>query len=86
MNNSNIFEEDFSFEDSKTTETEEKIDIFASSSEEPKVEDDIKKLKQIEHDKKIERIQVYLILFLVVVGSLVYFFGYDFLKPFIKVD
>ncbi len=37
-------------------------------------------------DKKIERIQIGLIIVLIVVGTLVYFFGYDYLKPFIRVD
>lgn len=56
-----------------TTETDEKL------QEEAKKE--IKK-----EDKKIERIQLFLILFLIVAGTLVYFFGYDFFEPYIKID
>ena len=41
---------------------------------------------QVIKDKRTERIQIGLIIFLIVIASLVYFFGYDFLKPFIKVD
>lgn len=44
------------------------------------------KMREIKRDKKIEKIQIGLIIFLVVVASLVYFFGYDFFEPYIKID
>lgn len=36
--------------------------------------------------KKITRVQIGLIIFLVVFASLFYFFGYDIVEPYIKVD
>ena len=45
-----------------------------------------KKFEEIKRDKLIERIQISLIIILVVVGTLTYFFGYDLLEPFIKID
>ena len=44
------------------------------------------KFEEIKKDKRIERRQIALIIILIVVGSLTYFFGYDLLEPFIKVD
>lgn len=49
-------------------------------------EEEIKKMNEIIKDKKIEKIQIGLILFLIFFASLIYFFGYDFLKPFIRID
>lgn len=60
-------------------EQEEIIDINSILNEE-------KKLKEISKDKLIERIQLFLIITLIVVGTLTYFFGYDLLEPLIKVD
>lgn len=34
----------------------------------------------------VEKIQIGLIIFLIVSATLVYFFGYDLLEPFIKID
>lgn len=45
-----------------------------------------KTLKEEKKDKRIERIQVFLIVFLVISASLFYFFGYDFIEPYIKID
>lgn len=45
-----------------------------------------KKLKELKTDKLIERIQIGLILFLIVAGTLIYFFGYELFEPFIKID
>ena len=42
----------------------------------------IEKLRQ----QKITRIQLGLIVFLVIFASLVYFFGYNFFEPYIKID
>ena len=47
-------------------------------------EEDLKKEKLIQ--KRITRIQIGLLIFLLVFGSLVYFFGYDIFKEFIKID
>lgn len=44
------------------------------------------KLARIMKEKKIERIQIGLILFLIVAGTLIYFFGYEIFKPFIPID
>lgn len=69
--------------------------IFENSNSSPmpsifKTEENLseenKKIKEVTYDKRIERIQLSLILILIVVGSLVYFFGYDLLKPFIPID
>ena len=38
------------------------------------------------YDKLIEKIQIGLIIFLIVSATLVYFFGYDILEPYIKID
>ena len=61
--------------------------LFDNSNEEEIIdayEDDLKKeeIKQ----KKITKIQIGLLIFLVISASLVYFFGYDVLEPFIKID
>ena len=47
-------------------------------------EEDLEKEKR--RQKKIGRIQIGLIVFLVIIASLVYLFGYDFFEPFIKID
>lgn len=56
-------------------DNEEVIDAYEEDKQ-------IERLKQ----QKITRIQIGLIVFLVVFASLVYFFGYDFLEPYIKID
>lgn len=38
------------------------------------------------HDKLIEKIQIGLIIFLIISATLIYFFGYDFFEPYIKID
>ena len=77
--NENKLEEDL--------KTEEVISID-KILEEPKSidEENLSKLEQIKKDKLIEKIQIGLILFLIVFGTLIYFFGYDFFEPFIKID
>lgn len=42
--------------------------------------------KKRDYDKIIEKVQIGLIVFLVVAGTLIYFFGYDFFEPYIKID
>lgn len=76
-----------------STETQKKEEVigldrlFEENTEEGVIdayEDDLKKdeIKQ----KRITRIQIGLILFLIVFASIVYFFGYDVLSPYIKID
>lgn len=56
-------------------EDEEVIDVYEENLE-----------KERKRQKKIGRIQIGLIVFLVIFASLVYLFGYDFFEPFIKID
>ena len=42
--------------------------------------------EETKKDNRILKIQVGLIVALVLIASLVYFFGYDLLEPFIKID
>lgn len=74
----------------KLEEDLKKEDIISIDEivEESKIneEEKLKRIKEMESDKKIERVQIGLILFLVVVGTLVYFFGYDLFEPYIKID
>lgn len=53
--------------------------------EEQIAEEEIKK-EEKKKDNRILKIQVGLIVALVLIASLVYFFGYDLLEPFIKID
>ena len=43
-------------------------------------------LKEDEKQKRITKIQIGLIIFLVIFASLIFFFGYNFFEPFIKID
>lgn len=56
-------------------ENEEVIDAY---------EDDM--IKEEQRQKKITKIQIGLLIFLAIFGSLVYFFGYDIFEPFIKIN
>ena len=80
--NENISQEEFidinNLFDTKKEDDFEDINNIISKKE--------KKKKTIDKDKKIERIQFALLIILVVLGTVTYFFGYDVLKPFIKVD
>ena len=64
------------------------LDRLFNNDDNEEVIDAYEEDKQIERLKqqKITRIQIGLIVFLVVFASLVYFFGYDFLEPYIKID
>ena len=53
--------------------------------EEQIAEEEIKK-EETKKDNRILKIQIGLIVALVLIASLVYFFGYDLLEPFIKID
>ena len=73
--NSNDSNEVISLDRLFNDDNEEVIDAYEEDKQ-------IERLKQ----QKITRIQIGLIVFLVVFASLVYFFGYDFLEPYIKID
>lgn len=69
-NKDNIISLDRLFE-----EDEEVIDVYEENQ----------KLEEI-RQKKITKIQIGLIIFLVFFASVVYIFGYNFFEPFIKID
>ena len=56
-----------------------------NEKEEQIAEEEIKK-EENKKDNRILKIQVGLVIALVLIASLVYFFGYDLLEPFIKID
>lgn len=83
-NNNQVSEEELimiDIEDEPPIETEEIIDLDSILSELPK-----EKVKKLDSDKLIEKIQIGLIIFLVVAGTIIYFFGYEFFEPYIKID
>ena len=45
-----------------------------------------KKQKEEKNQKIITKVQIGLIIFLVIFASLFYFFGYDLVEPYIKID
>ncbi len=60
--------------------------LFDVDEKEEKIaEEEIKKEAE-KKDKKIFKIQIGLIVALVLIASLVYFFGYNLFEPFIKID
>mgnify|MGYP003289976086 FL=1 len=60
--------------------------LFDVDEKEEKIaEEEIKKESE-KKDKKIFKIQIGLIVALVLIASLVYFFGYNLFEPFIKID
>lgn len=60
--------------------------LFDVDEKEEKIaEKEIKKEAE-KKDKKIFKIQIGLIVALVLIASLVYFFGYNLFEPFIKID
>ena len=72
---------------SNTEENMIKIDrLFNVNDEEDKKEEQLNKEKEAKKDRKIEKIQLGLIIFLVVSATLVYFFGYNLVEPFIKLE
>ena len=72
---------------SNTEENMIKIDrLFNVNDEEEKKEEQLNKEKETKKDRKIEKIQLGLIIFLVVSATLVYFFGYNLVEPFIKLE
>lgn len=72
---------------SNTEEDMIKIDrLFNVNDEEDKKEEQLNTEKELKKEKKIEKIQLGLIIFLVVSATLVYFFGYNLVEPFIKLE
>ena len=60
--------------------------LFNVNDEEDKKEEQLNKEKETKKDRKIEKIQLSLIIFLVVSATLIYFFGYNLVEPFIKLE
>ena len=72
-----------------STEPKDVIDLNRLFDEDDEdvidVYEEEQKLEEIKQ-KRITKIQIGLIIFLVVFASLFYFFGYDLVEPFIKID
>lgn len=60
--------------------------LFDVDEKEEKIAEEEIKKKSEKKDKKIFKIQIGLIIGLIVIASLVYFFGYNLFEPFIKID
>ena len=72
---------------SNTEEDMIKIDrLFNVTEDEDRREEQLNTEKELKKEKKIEKIQLGLIIFLVVSATLVYFFGYNLVEPFIKLE
>ena len=90
-----ISEEENSDVDTIFSQTSDNIDIlpqntiFSLSNEtenEEIIEDVFDKEKEEKKQKIITRVQIGLIVFLLFSATLIYFFGYDFFEPYIKID
>ena len=72
---------------SNTEEDMIKIDrLFNVTEDEDRREEQLNTEKELKKDKKIEKIQLGLILFLIVGATIVYFFWYSLVEPFIKLE
>lgn len=60
--------------------------LFNINEDEEKIALEEIKKEEKKKDNKIFKIQIILLAFLVVSASLIYFFGYDLLKPYINID
>ena len=81
-----IFDNDSARNDNKLQNQNTEGTVFdVHEKEEQIAEEEIKK-EETKKDNRILKIQVGLIVALVLIASLVYFFGYDLLEPFIKID
>lgn len=58
--------------------------LFVSDEDQKSIDEN--ELRDKKYDKLIEKIQIGLIIFLVISALLVYFFGYDLVEPFIKLE
>ena len=86
-NNEEIETLDIDENPSNTEEDMIKIDrLFNVNDEEDKKKEQLNTEKELKKDKKIEKIQLGLILFLIVGATIVYFFGYSLVEPFIKLE
>lgn len=86
-NNEEIETLDIDENPSNTKEDMIKIDrLFNVNDEEDKKKEQLNKEKETKKDKKIEKIQLGLIIFLIVSATLIYFFGYNLVEPFIKLE
>lgn len=86
-NNEEIETLDIDENPSNTEEDMIKIDrLFNVNDEEDKKKEQLNKEKETKKDKKIEKIQLGLIIFLIVSATLIYFFGYNLVEPFIKLE
>lgn len=86
-NNEEIEALDIDENPSNTKEDMIKIDrLFNVNDEEDKKKEQLNKEKETKKDKKIEKIQLGLIIFLIVSATLIYFFGYNLVEPFIKLE
>lgn len=83
---SDIDDNDFEMieiEDEPPKDKSEVINLYDVLNQELLTEEPLKKK---DYDKIIEKVQIGLIVFLIVAGTLIYFFGYDFFEPYIKID
>ncbi len=81
-------EEILDFEEEKPKEGEI-IDVnrLFDLNEEKEIEEEKQKLiVEKNNDNKIFKIQIILIVSLIVIGLLFYFFGYNLVEPYIKID
>lgn len=72
-------------EEVKTNEVIGMDRLFEDEEEVVDAYEEDQKKEEIKQNK-ITRIQIGLIIFLVVFASLIYFFGYNIVEPFIKID
>lgn len=99
MDDNNIIELSSLF-DSNSKNDYNDLEMIEIDDEPPKEKEEIIKLddivnqemflqepiKKIDYDKIIEKIQIGLIIFLIVAGTIIYLFGYNFFEPYIKID
>ena len=80
-----VLDEDF-IEEKKEPDIIELDRLFSDEDEE--VIDVYEENLKIEEarQRKITKIQIGLIIFLAVIASIVYFFGYDIVEPYIKIE
>lgn len=102
MNDNNIISLSSLFESNdENNNLEEDFEMIEIEDEPPKQSQEIislddiinkeellvnKSIKKKDYDKIIERIQISLIIFLILASTLIYFFGYNFFEPYIKID
>ena len=99
MNDNNIIQLSSLF-DTNIKNDYDDLEMIEIDDEPPKEKEEIIKLddivnqeiplqepiKKVDYDKIIEKIQIGLIIFLIIAGTLIYLFGYSFFEPYIKID